>query len=92
MLYRIAQEHGNTSFSWENLEREVESKAGLPKNSLNGKLQQLEAPLVASKQVYDKVLVSERVSDRNFDKMVDNILTNYFFQYCNFKNYDDEQK
>eukprot|EP00593_Proboscia_inermis_P000077 CAMPEP_0171293928 /NCGR_PEP_ID=MMETSP0816-20121228/2302_1 /TAXON_ID=420281 /ORGANISM="Proboscia inermis, Strain CCAP1064/1" /LENGTH=429 /DNA_ID=CAMNT_0011765271 /DNA_START=103 /DNA_END=1389 /DNA_ORIENTATION=+ len=73
MLYRIAQEHGNTSFSWENLEREVESKAGISKGSLNGKLQQLEAPLVASKRVYNKVLVAERIKDSSFDKMVDKI-------------------
>ena len=63
----------NVDFLWQNLEQKVESKFKLPEGFLKGKLQQLEAPLVSSKRVYDKFLAAKRINNPIFDEMINSI-------------------
>ena len=69
-LYNLARKYADRHFQWNELEQSLETEFNLKKNSLNGKLKELQGPLMLSKGAYEAAIKKERIADSNFDKLI----------------------
>eukprot|EP00592_Proboscia_alata_P022346 CAMPEP_0194411080 /NCGR_PEP_ID=MMETSP0176-20130528/9173_1 /TAXON_ID=216777 /ORGANISM="Proboscia alata, Strain PI-D3" /LENGTH=310 /DNA_ID=CAMNT_0039212785 /DNA_START=880 /DNA_END=1809 /DNA_ORIENTATION=+ len=69
-LYNLARKYADRHFQWNDLEQSLETEFNLEKNSLDGKLKELQGPLMLSKGAYEAAIQKEKIVDSNFDKLI----------------------